>query len=111
MTGTWRKLKNKALKNTKLLIIKIIKIGRRIIKVGRKKLEWYPGAIYHVTASGNRRSEIFREEIDYELYLKYMGQALGHYKDCYRIISYCLMTNHVHIQYRSKRKTYKFLYW
>ncbi len=31
--------------------------------MGRKKLEWYPGAIYHVTARGNRRSEIFREKL------------------------------------------------
>lgn len=76
--------------------------------MGRKKLEWYPGAMYHVTARGNRRSDIFKEEIDYELYLKYMGEALSYYKDCYRIISYCLMTNHVHIQIEAKEKPISF---
>ena len=65
--------------------------------MGRKKLEWYPGAMYHVTARGNRRNDIFKEEIDFEFYLKCMEGALSYYKDCYRLISYCLMTNHVHI--------------
>jgi len=48
-------------------------------------LEWYPGAFYHITARGSRRIEIFRVEIDYELYLRYMGRALRYYKDCYRM--------------------------
>lgn len=32
--------------------------------MGRKKLEWYPGAMHHVTARGNRRSDIFKEEVE-----------------------------------------------
>jgi|GEM_PF-383389 len=76
--------------------------------MGRKKLEWYPGAMYHVTARGNRRSDIFKEEIDFEFYLRCMEEALCYYKDCYRIISYCLMTNHVHIQIEAKEKPINF---
>lgn len=76
--------------------------------MGRKKLEWYPGAMYHVTARGNHRSDIFKEEIDFEFYLKCMEEALSYYKDCYRIISYCLMTNHVHIQIEAKEKPISF---
>ncbi len=76
--------------------------------MGRKKIEWYPGAMYHVTARGNRRSDIFKEEIDYEFYLKCMEEALCYYKDCYTIISYCLMTNHVHIQIEAKEKPISF---
>ncbi|UZW16018.1 hypothetical protein OSC52_09440 [Clostridium pasteurianum] len=53
--------------------------------MGRKKLEWYRGAMYHVTARGNRRSDLFKEEIDFEFYLKCMEEALSYYKDCYRI--------------------------
>lgn len=57
----------------------------------RKKLEWYPGVMYYVTARGNRRSDIFKEEIDFQFYLKFylkcMEEALGYYQDCYRIIS------------------------
>ncbi|ETI89116.1 MAG: hypothetical protein Q607_CBUC00182G0096 [Clostridium butyricum DORA_1] len=76
--------------------------------MGRKKLEWYPGAMYHVTARGNRRNDIFKEEIDFEFYLNCMEEALNYYKDCYRIISYCLMTNHVHIQIEAKEKPINF---
>jgi len=84
--------------------------------MGRKKLEWYPGAMYHVTARGNRRNDIFKEEIDFEFYLKCifefylkcMEEALSYYKDCYRLISYCLMTNHVHIQIEAKEKPINF---
>lgn len=72
--------------------------------MGRKKLEWYPGAMYHVTARGNRKNDIFKEKNDFEYYLKCMEEALVYYKDCYRIISYCLMTNHVHIQIEAKEK-------
>lgn len=36
--------------------------------MGRKKLEWYPGDMYHVTARGNRRNDIFKEEIDFEFH-------------------------------------------
>jgi len=76
--------------------------------MGRKKLEWYPGAMYHVIARGNRRSDIFKEEVDFEFYLRCMEEALCYYKDCYRIISYCLMTNHVHIQIEAKEKPINF---
>ncbi|ETJ34637.1 Toxin-antitoxin system, toxin component, RelE protein, partial [human gut metagenome] len=37
-----------------------------------------------------------------------MEEALNYYKDCYRIISYCLMTNHVHIQIEAKEKPINF---
>ncbi|MVX67407.1 transposase [Clostridium chromiireducens] len=76
--------------------------------MGRKKLEWYPGAMYYVTVRGNHRNDIFKEEIDFEFYLKCMEEALSYYKDCYRIISYCLMTNHVHIQIEAKEKPISF---
>lgn len=76
--------------------------------MGRKKLQWYSGAMYHVTARGNRRTDIFREKIDYEIFLGYMKEALNYYRNCYEIISYCLMTNHVHIQIVAKEKPVHF---
>ena len=76
--------------------------------MGRKKLEWYPGAMYHVTARGNRKSELFNEKTDYEFYLMCIREALNYYKDSYRIMSYCLMTNHVHIQVEAKEKPINF---
>ena len=37
--------------------------------MAKKKLIWYPGAMYHVTSRGNRRSDIFKDEEDYLVYL------------------------------------------
>ena len=76
--------------------------------MGRKKINWYPGAVYHVTARGNRKGDIFKEEIDYAFYLRCMEEALDYYEGCYNIISYCLMTNHVHIQIQAKEKPINF---
>ena len=33
-----------------------------------KKRMWFPGASYHITARGNRRNDIFKDEEDFELY-------------------------------------------
>lgn len=55
------------------------------------------GATYHITARGNRKNEIFRDTKDYNVYLKIMEESLEYYKEHnYKILSYCLMTNHVH---------------
>lgn len=37
-----------------------------------------------------------------------MEEALRYYKDCYKIMSYCLMTNHVHLQVEAKEKPINF---
>ena len=34
----------------------------------RKKHEWFPGAKLHVIARGNHRNDIFKDDIDYEVY-------------------------------------------
>lgn len=70
----------------------------------KKKLIWYPGAMYHVTSRGNRKYNIFRERDDYKIYLENLQEALNYYKNEYDIISYCLMTNHVHLQIKTKNK-------
>ncbi|MBU3143451.1 transposase [Clostridium sp. CF012] len=63
----------------------------------RKKHNWYIGAILHVTARGNRRSNIFKDETDYKLYLNYIKEAMEYYKNKHYIIAYVLMTNHIHL--------------
>lgn len=37
--------------------------------VSRKHRVWYPGASYHITARGNRRTALFEGEQDYLMYL------------------------------------------
>ena len=31
------------------------------LTMAKKKLIWYPGAMYHVTSRGNRKSDIFKD--------------------------------------------------
>jgi putative transposase len=56
------------------------------------------GALYHVTARGNERRAIFRDDRDREEYLA----RLAHYRRKFRfqLLAYCLMTNHVHLAIR-----------
>ncbi len=55
----------------------------------------FPGALYHVIVRGNERKAVFHDDADRELYLG----RLAHYRERYefRLIAYCLMTNHVHL--------------
>ena len=57
---------------------------------------WYPGAVYHVMNRGNRKDQIFIEEEDYIIFLKMLKKVQRKYP--FRLISYCLMTNHIHLQ-------------
>lgn len=68
--------------------------------MAKKKRIWYPGAVYHITNRGNRRSDIFRDEEDYQVYLIIMEQTMAKYP--YILYTYCLMTNHIHIQLETK---------
>mgnify|MGYP005750161489 FL=1 len=64
--------------------------------MSRKHRVWYPGAMYHITARGNKRSVIFIHELDYINYLNYIEEVRAMYP--FKIHSYCLMSNHLHLQ-------------
>jgi REP element-mobilizing transposase RayT len=54
----------------------------------------FPGAIYHVTARGDRREAIFEDDADRKELLDVLGQALERFDaEC---LAYCLMPNHYH---------------
>ena len=55
----------------------------------------YPGAFYHVTARGNERKDIFRDERDRERFFVYLETAVFRYNAV--IHAYCLMNNHYHL--------------
>ena len=62
----------------------------------RKNRVWYPGAVYHIMCRGNHRQDIFRDDEDRLFYLTTLKEVK---KDLpYILHSYCLMTNHVHLQ-------------
>jgi putative transposase len=65
----------------------------------RKKCEWYLGSIHHITTRGNRRSDIFKDEEDYIIYLAIVKEVKD--KLPFELYCYCLMTNHVHLEIKT----------
>lgn len=67
--------------------------------------KWYPGASYHVTARGNHREDIFRDNEDFAYYLTLIKETVKYYfNEKYEIISYCFMDNHVHLLIKTGEK-------
>lgn len=52
----------------------------------------FPGALYHLTARGNRREAIYLDERDCQAFLEVFGAVCGRFN--WRCHAYCLMTNH-----------------
>lgn len=55
----------------------------------------FPGALYHVTARGNRRQQIFLDDSDRERFLAVLSEVAREYS--WRCQAYCLMRNHFHL--------------
>ena len=55
----------------------------------------YPGAVYHIITRGNNRQAVFRDDQDRRTYLKKL--ALYCEEKEVHLLSYCLLTNHVHL--------------
>jgi len=61
----------------------------------RKMRGQYPGAIYHVMSRGDRREDIFLDDVDRQDFLKTMAEACQ--KTGFQVHAYCLMRNHFHL--------------
>jgi len=55
----------------------------------------YPGAIYHVMSRGNRRQDIYVDEVDRQDFLKTLAETCQ--KTGFEVHAYCLMRNHFHL--------------
>ena len=55
----------------------------------------YPGALYHVTARGDRREDIFFREEDRADFLSVLGEVCHRFN--WVVHAYCQMTNHYHL--------------
>jgi putative transposase len=55
----------------------------------------YPGAVYHVTARGDRREPIANDDDDRAQFLEILGHALQRFSA--QAWAYCLMGNHYHL--------------
>ena len=62
----------------------------------REKRIWYPGAAYHVMSRGIRRSAICKDQADYEIFCMILRNTME--KHPFKLHSYCMMTNHLHMQ-------------
>ncbi|WP_321390024.1 transposase [uncultured Desulfuromusa sp.] len=55
----------------------------------------FEGALYHITARGNRQESIFYSDDDRQAFLSILGKAIVRYNwVCH---AYCLMDNHYHL--------------
>jgi len=55
----------------------------------------YPGAMYHLMSRGNRRDDIFLDDVDRHDFLKTLAEACQ--KTGWQVHAYCLMRNHYHL--------------
>lgn len=55
----------------------------------------YPGAVYHVTCRGNERRDIFRDDVDREMFLEILAGSRTIYR--VRLYAWVLMENHFHL--------------
>ncbi|MCF6256590.1 MAG: transposase [Gammaproteobacteria bacterium] len=63
-----------------------------------------PGYPHHITQRGNRRQDVFFTDSDYEYYLELLVEWCTH--EGIEIWAYCLMTNHVHLIVKPKKKSH-----
>ncbi len=67
-----------------------------MIFIPRKPRVWYPGATYHIMSRGNHRQNIFKCDEDYSMFLQIIKKT--QLKFPFILHSFCLMTNHIHLQ-------------
>ncbi|WP_164667814.1 transposase [Virgibacillus doumboii] len=70
--------------------------------MGRKRRMWIPDYYYHVVCRGNRRDALFKDDGDFKTFL-FILQTVNK-KTPFELSSYCLMTNHYHLQMRSREQ-------
>lgn len=55
----------------------------------------FQGAVYHITARGNARRDIFRDDADRRAFIGLLAREVGQQQ--WRLYAYCLMNNHYHL--------------
>src|SRR6185436_12347879 len=63
--------------------------------MARKLRIQFPGAIYHVMSRGNRRDDIFRDDMDRESFLQILADTCA--KTAWQVHAFCLTPNHFHL--------------
>ena len=55
----------------------------------------HPGALWHVTARGNRKDDIYLDDRDMRCFLEHLAATIGMFRWC--VHAWVLMTNHYHL--------------
>lgn len=55
----------------------------------------FAGALYHITSRGDRREDIYFDELDRKRWLEILGEACERFN--WTVHAYCQMTNHYHL--------------
>ncbi len=61
----------------------------------------FAGATYHVTARGDRREPIYRDDDDRRVQLAVIGHAMDRFDAC--VMAYCQMGNHFHLVVQTRQ--------
>jgi putative transposase len=72
-----------------------------MLRMARQLRIQYEGAIYHLMSRGDRREEIFRDDLDQKSFLQSLGVACQ--KTGWQVHAYCLMSNHFHLVVETPR--------
>lgn len=69
--------------------------GGHVLEGGHMPRIFTPGVPYHVISRGSGQSVVFRDAVDYKMYLEALTEAKRRFQ--MRIYHYVLMPNHVHL--------------
>ena len=72
-----------------------------VVSMARRPRIFEPGAYYHVAARGNNGEPIVRDDLDRLDFLRWLSRIVS--ENRWRVITYCLMTNHYHLAHESNR--------
>ncbi|KAA0548615.1 transposase [Bacillus sp. BGMRC 2118] len=65
----------------------------------RNKRLWNPEMFYHVVSRGNRRDALYLDDRDFRVFLSILSKTMLNHP--FELASYCLMTNHYHLQLKT----------
>jgi putative transposase len=63
----------------------------------------FPNAIWHITARGNERKDIFRDDADRERFVQMLGETVERFG--WRLLKWVLMGNHYHLLVQTPQPT------
>lgn len=66
----------------------------------RNRRIWNPDMFYHVVSRGNRRDALYLDDRDFRVFLSILSKTMLNHP--FELSSYCLMTNHYHLQLRTR---------